>query len=174
MRTSHTVVLPTPTQLMQHLTVTSLSRRRRAGWSTSVLIAVWLCVVALGWYCVVRYEFSINEPPAHAAVASWPSDSPLEHVVGRSTIVMFVHPKCPCTRATLNELERLLTATAGRQTPFDLLVIVTVPQAADPSWWNTDTVQHAERIAGARLYIDRDGREACAIRRDNQRIRHVL
>lgn len=43
----------------------------------------------------------------------WPTESGLSQTPGYWTLVMFVHPRCPCTRASLAELERLQTRLNG-------------------------------------------------------------
>jgi hypothetical protein len=52
--------------------------------------------------------------PAAAAPAQWPADAGLARDRDRPTLLLFVHPGCPCTAATLEELNRLLARCAGR------------------------------------------------------------
>ena len=76
-------------------------------------------------------------------------------------MLLFLHPKCPCSRATLHELERLLTSIGEQASrTLDLIVVATVPETVDDSWLNTDTVEQAKRLVNARLFIDRGGNEA--------------
>jgi hypothetical protein len=125
------------------------------------LVAVWFVVVAGAWWYVERYEFSVNEPLSHPAVTHWPAESALARSEHRPTLVLFLHPKCPCSRATVNELSRLLAVTTETEMPApDLIVVATVPPTAKESWWDTGTVAQTERIAGATLFVDRGGREA--------------
>jgi hypothetical protein len=114
-----------------------------------------------GWWCFERYEFSINEPPSHRVVEHWPAESELVRSEHRSTLLLFLHPKCPCSQASISELNQLLASLkeSATQKP-DLVVVATIPPTAIDDWWNTDTVASCQQIADARLFIDRGGREA--------------
>jgi hypothetical protein len=146
---------------MKNSESTHRPRRARTGWSAGVVIAPWCCLLIVGWYFVERYEFDVNEPASLGVVANWPSGSALQRSPDRAILVLFLHPKCPCSRATIHELKRLLAATATAPAPApDLIVVATVPPSADESWLNTDTIAESKQIAGAKLYVDRAGHEA--------------
>jgi hypothetical protein len=70
---------------------------------------------------------------------------------------VFVHPECPCTSATLDELERLLTHEAGR---IETTVAVVTPASKVEEWKRTRITRLASRIPGVALYTDVGGREA--------------
>jgi hypothetical protein len=137
------------------------SQRAAADWPIRALIFVWLLAIAGGWYCVERHEFATSETAAAQAVDRWPSDSLLPCDRDRPALVLFLHPKCPCSRATLAELDRLL-ATKSEPTaePLQLIIVATVPQNADETWWDTGTVAKSSALPGARMFIDRAGQEA--------------
>ena len=65
-------------------------------------IALWAIAVGVG----VREIYAYSTEPGRQATApgSWPEASQLRAPDGRPAIVMFVHPECPCTRASLAEL----------------------------------------------------------------------
>jgi len=129
--------------------------------SARVVIGIWLTAVAAGLWCVERYGFSVNEPSPNGVAEVWPADSTLVPSEGRWTLLMFLHPKCPCTRASIHELERMLVSLRSTSTALpDLLVVAGVPPNADESWWNTDTVARVRQIDHAQVFIDRGGREA--------------
>lgn len=44
--------------------------------------------------------------------ADWPSDSSISLDPDKFTLLLFVHPRCACTKATLYELDRLMTRHA--------------------------------------------------------------
>lgn len=138
-----------------------MPRRARTGWSAGVVIAPWCCLLFVSWYFVERYDFNVNQPAPSGVVPNWPSNSALQRSPDRATLVLFLHPKCPCSRATIRELKKLLASTATTQSLApDLFVVATIPPSADESWLNTDTIAQSEQIGGARLYIDRAGQEA--------------
>jgi hypothetical protein len=135
--------------------------RARADRRVRLIIGVWLVAVAGGWCYITRDALSSDQHESNHVVDSWPADSALPRATERPTLLVFLHPKCPCSRASLKELRRTLDAATTVNSPAPaLLVIATVPQAADQSWWQTETVELARGIANAQVHVDRGGREA--------------
>ncbi len=87
----------------------------------------------------------------------WPAASTLAAGADRPTLVMFAHPRCPCTRASLGELRGLLSRFAGRMTTH---VVFMRPAGSSASWSHTDTWATASALVGVRVATDIDGREA--------------
>jgi hypothetical protein len=138
-----------------------LPRRTSADWSLYAVIVLWVTAVVVGWWFIEDYSFSENPPLTHRPVDRWPSQTALTRQQGRPTMLLFLHPKCPCSRATLHELERLLTSTSGKAVrAVDLIVVATVPEFPDESWLRSETVERVGQLANARLFIDPNGTEA--------------
>jgi hypothetical protein len=97
--------------------------------------------------------------PGTLALASvdWPAEVRLARSTGRPTLVMLAHPHCPCTRATMSELARLMTDGGGR---VDAHVLFLKPSEMADGWERTDIWRRAESIPGVRVASDIDGREA--------------
>ncbi len=70
-------------------------------------------------------------------------------------VVMALHPKCPCTRTTLAELERLL-AIESQSTRCTFLV--SMPSNQSLSWIDTDTTSFAKNLPNSFLVIDVDSK----------------
>ncbi len=135
--------------------------RARAKWSVSVLIVVWLTAVAAGFWGIARFDFFVNEPSSHGVVEQWPADSAVVQSKDRPTLLLFLHPKCPCSQASVNELERLFASLEDTENLVpDLIVVATVPPNADSTWSDTDTVARVRQIENAQVFVDRGGREA--------------
>jgi hypothetical protein len=146
---------------MKLQSTTTLPRSSSTEWRVYVPIAVWLVAMSASWVWMQRYEFGTNAPLAQRVVAHWPEDSQLVKIVDCPTLLLFLNPKCPCSRATLFELERLLTSTVEAvPIDYDLIVVATVPIGADDTWLQTDTVRRAATLKRARLIVDQDGVEA--------------
>jgi hypothetical protein len=79
--------------------------------SKSVLLAgVLLCSaagVAAGFLQTFRYEGTPGRPAA--AGDMWPEKSALHRSGGKPTLVLALHPECPCSKATVAELARMLS-----------------------------------------------------------------
>jgi hypothetical protein len=71
------------------------------------------------------------------------------------TLTLFAHPRCPCTRASLEQLDRLV-ALAGRDA-LRVRIAFYRPAGSDPSFAATDLRDHASRIPGAIVLDDVGG-----------------
>lgn len=128
--------------------------RQRAFMALSII--VWLSAVAAGLVSVLRYEYT----PGAAAQAPprWPVASGLPLAGDRPTLLMVIHPRCPCTSASLAELERVLSRHPGRARVTLLFVH---PVGAGAEWKLTDSWQKAGQLPGfTERLLDPDGRRA--------------
>jgi len=109
-----------------------------------VAAGFWAASLAAGFFALWAYAATPGE--GAAAPRTWPLESSLPHDKGRSTLLVFVHPRCPCSRATLRELNRLL-ARAG--TSISPVVVFLRPHGVPPGWERTELWSLAENISGA-------------------------
>jgi hypothetical protein len=128
------------------------SRLARALRSTAVMrrkallgggIAVWLAAAAAGFAMHMRYERrpGAAAPPAASAPEGLPDG------VDRPAIVLVLHPRCPCSRGTIDAVATIVTK-AGR--PVDVAVVFVGP--AD--WPETPFYAAAREIPGCRVLRD--------------------
>jgi hypothetical protein len=94
--------------------------------------------------------------PAAAPCSNWPTGSALVADASRPTILFFIHPQCPCTRASLNELDRILSSYPGKA---KVIAVVLSPKGMAADWSETDTTEHARRLPDATMVKDPDGAE---------------
>ena len=80
--------------------------------------AGWLAAIVAGM--VWSLAFSQATGAAGTAPQSWPGGSAVSRAGGRPTLVLALHPACTCSRATLEQLDRL---TAARPGAFDVVVL---------------------------------------------------
>jgi len=76
------------------------------------------------------------------------------------TLVMAVHPKCPCTRATLFELERLL---AKCRADLGVQIYVYRPPDESPDWAGDDRLGLERRFGATRVLVDGGGSVAARL-----------
>ncbi len=102
-----------------------------------------------GLILLLRFDFA----PGHLALvpASWPKAAKLPHCPGRQTLLLFAHPRCPCTLATLEQLRQLL---ARASVPTDCHVVFLVPTGAEADWNASLIVRTAEAIPHAKVVFD--------------------
>lgn len=118
-------------------------------------ITLWLLVVGIGLSVLLSYE---NTPGVAAKpLESWPADSQIQRAPGRATLVMLVHPHCPCSRASLGELALLMAQSQGR---LEAYVLFLKPAGFSDDWEKTDLWQSAAGINGVKPIVDHDGVEA--------------
>lgn len=115
----------------------------------------WLGAAALGMLLLMRYANSAGpdiNPPEH-----WPQSSDVPHDTHRPTLAMFIHPHCPCSRATIGELALLMSRCKDRA---EAHVFFLRPVQMPPNWAQTDLWREAARIPGVIVHQDDGGREA--------------
>lgn len=117
-----------------------------------LLFFAWLLFLSAGSAALARHEFSGAFPTAVAA--SWPGSGAIALDGQRDSLLLFIHPRCPCTPATLVELDRLL---ADFPEAFRVHIIVPVPESAAPEWRGGRAVEAAHRLPGARVSFDSGG-----------------
>jgi len=118
-------------------------------------ILLWFIAVGAGLSFLWSYE---NAPGLAAAAPSrWPNDSRIKPAPDRATLVMLIHPQCPCTRASIEELDKLMAHCQGRVNAY---VVLMKPHGFADDWVETDLWRHALRIPGVRVLVDEDGAEA--------------
>lgn len=117
--------------------------------------ALWLVAVGTGMAALWAYTTA----PGVAATPPfvWPPDSRIRPSPDRATLIVLAHPHCPCTRATIEELDRLMARAGDRLAAHVLFV---TPVGAATGWEATDLWRSAAAIPGVTVLRDEDGTEA--------------
>ena len=116
-----------------------------------VLIAglAWVAAVSLGLSRLLEYESAPGD--SGLSPRRWPAASRLCRDPLRPTLVMFAHPHCPCTRASLAELVQIITRCQGR---VAVRVVFVAPAGVPPGWERTDLWRSAAAIPGVQVHRD--------------------
>jgi len=115
----------------------------------------WLLVIVFGLWILWGYE---NSPGKAAAPPhQWPADSKIQPARDHPTLVILAHPHCPCTRASMEELAKVMARVQGKVTAY---VLFYKPQEFGTDWENTELRQSAAQIPGVIVLSDFDGAEA--------------
>ncbi len=117
-------------------------------------VVLWGLGIAWGLAYAWRYETT----PTESVVARdrWPAESSCTLASDRPTLVMFVHPHCPCSRASLEELAALMTHCRDR---LSAQVMFFQPSSSPGDWSRTDLWESAARIPGVVPRVDAEGVE---------------
>lgn len=102
---------------------------------------------------------SRDSRPGHigSAPREWPAGTTLACPAGKWSLLVFAHPHCPCTRATLRELEKIVARCEHR---LAVHVLFCVPERAPSGFERGDLWRQAESIPGVRVSADLRGVEA--------------
>jgi hypothetical protein len=115
----------------------------------------WLAGLVAGFDALERYRAApgaVGATPEHA-----PSTAASVAPGSKSRLRMFIHPHCPCTRASLAELGKL---AAVRHDGVDIEVLLVKPPGVPADWEQTRRASLAVEFPGVRVSCDVDGRDA--------------
>lgn len=122
-----------------------------------IMVAVlWLSLISCGLWVTWSYQ---NTPGERAnAPGKWPLTS-VQRKRGLPTLVLAIHPHCPCSRATIGELALLMTHVQGL---VNANVLFVKPHEFSDDWEKTDLWKSAASIPGVRVITDEGGVEAAS------------
>jgi hypothetical protein len=110
----------------------------------------WLFLIITGFGYLLQYE---NTPGLLSAQVpkTWPAASRLAAPSGEPVLLMLLHPKCPCSRASVQELEKMMTNLQGRVRVYALFVR---PEGFSSKDLKSALWRHAEKIPGVTAVAD--------------------
>jgi hypothetical protein len=116
---------------------------------------VWAIIVGVGLTKLYDYEFQ-SEPRAEM-INRWPANSSIQTDDKKFHLVLALHPHCPCSRATLNELASIMTKARGSLSAYILFV---KPPKFSEQWVKSDLYNTALRIPDSHVFIDENSKES--------------
>lgn len=120
-----------------------------------VAAVMWSAVSWLGFTILERFEATAG--PAGVPSAHWPATTSLRPEAEVGNLVVLVHPHCPCSRLTLEELNEIMVRSNHRLTAH---VLFYKPSDAPENWERTARWAQAASLPETHLYLDEDGQEA--------------
>lgn len=119
------------------------------------VVLLWVGIVSLGTYYLMSYANTPGESALPPTI--WPANSSIPRSKDTPTLVLFGHPECPCTMASVYELNSLMTHVKEHLKVYVLFVIPTNEMAR----WRASALEaEAKAIPGVTILIDENGREA--------------
>jgi len=124
-------------------------RLKSKRWLPIAGVCIWVLLVCVGLRSLLLYA---NTPgvPAHPPLELLPA-GPLATGSGRYALLLFLHPQCPCSRASIGELARIV---AREREKVAVTAYFYAPDRAHPDFAATDLWESAGRIPGVRRSID--------------------
>jgi hypothetical protein len=126
--------------------------RQPKPWQQASTRLAWALILVSGFGWLLSYQLRAGAPAV--APDQWPAAAGLSLDPARSNLVMFAHPRCPCSEASLEELQVVLTR--GQEKIKATLCFFT-PEGVPEDWTQTSLVRAAREIPGLNVVVDRDG-----------------
>ncbi len=115
---------------------------------------LWITAICLSLWFLMRYETTPGAAPAPPR--QWPGKTNLRLDKSADTLIMLVHPQCPCTRASISELSRIMSKTR-----LQAYILCIKPKVL-PEFWTekSEIAEMAKSIPNVEVIDDSDGAEA--------------
>lgn len=113
---------------------------------------IWLLAVGASGLYLIKYENTAG--PQSRTQEAFPKLKDVQLDPHRCTLLLFAHPKCPCTRASINQLNRVLAHCSSNVVTH---VFFLKPGTVDSDWVQTDLWRNAASIPGVQTHVDPDG-----------------
>ena len=113
-----------------------------------VMCLAWSLGVVSGFKALAKHGGSAGA--SAAAPAHWPAGATVALDAVAPTLLLFAHPQCPCTAATIEELNRLL----ARCGPVQPTVLFFSDPALGDAWHDSPLRAAAEALPGVRVLDD--------------------
>jgi hypothetical protein len=120
-----------------------------------IAASIWFFVVVTAMAAIANFSNTPGE--VGVTPTQWPTQSQMsldEHV---PTLIMFVHPHCPCTQASVGELEVLMANCQGQ---VKVQVVFIKPDGTTEDWMQTDLWRRVAAMPGVMVHRDNGGVEA--------------
>jgi hypothetical protein len=127
----------------------------RQRWATFTATLIWGSAVAIGFLALRLHAASPGR--SGPAVERWPGRTQIPLSSRQPTLVVAVHPLCPCTQASVAELARLLSTCEGQ---VEVYILVFFPERAGHGWSPTDRLRRLATLPDVHLLDDPGGEEA--------------
>lgn len=115
----------------------------------AIAVALWLGLAAAGMWTLARHTATPGK--AALAPADWPAQSALQPTAGEFSLLMWCHPQCPCTPASLAELTRLVTRSDDR---LAVTILFEQPDGMPDQWVRGENWRLALAVPGSWVLVD--------------------
>jgi hypothetical protein len=131
----------------------------RIRWNFRIVLMIaaiaWIGAVGTGMALLQKFETTPGQ--VAKSPTRWPTLSKIQRDPERATLVMLVHSRCPCTRASLDELAEVMSHSQGL---LAARVLFFTPSSPSAAWVKTSLWRQAKAIPGVQVIADPGGAEA--------------
>src|ERR1051325_8825510 len=129
--------------------------KRHSGPLYSLLAIVWLAVCSAGLWALWGYQYTPGQPALRFPRRLF--GNVIKPSAGAGTLLLFVHPRCPCTRASIDSLALIMTQSRGKIAAYALFF---KPVSFAEKWERSDLWEEAAAIPGVTVLKDEGGAQA--------------
>lgn len=126
--------------------------KKHFGGSTAFSLILWVLMAGSGAVFLTHHALTPGQGPKPRA--EWPAQTALGPIGSSDRLLIFAHPKCPCTRSTIRNLKSIL---AELQRGVHAPRIEFVFWRPDPSWGESSTITTVRELEGVALRYDDGG-----------------
>lgn len=132
-----------------------MSRKFGGNLWVRIALCCWLLIVVVGMIFLIDYAVKPGHtiPPPER----WPSESRLHPDTSKRNLIVFLHPKCPCSHATLAQLSNVKSAPDRHE--LTVQFVVYCPENEPATWAETSLVEKAKKLSETTPFIDFGGFE---------------
>jgi len=120
-----------------------------------ILVALWVLLVCFGLNSLMIYKGKAGVVGQTPQV--WPAKSLISRSSDKPLVMMFAHPRCPCTRASIAELEQFVAQANHRA---EVSVVFYQPPTNSEVWSKSPLIHEVISIPGVRVIYDCNGKLA--------------
>lgn len=118
-----------------------------------IVVSIWVLLIGSAFTFLLAYHNMPGERSDHSLI--WPVNDSIKLDTERANLVVFIHPQCPCSVATLNELTRI-QSTCGAH--LNTQIVFYSP--LEMQWEDTSRVRQALAIPNVHITNDLTGQLA--------------
>ena len=115
------------------------ARTIRNRFPLGIALIVWTVLVTAGLAGITRYAMTPGAPARSRG--DWPSGVSFDPSERDLTVVISLHAKCPCSRATVSELAKLIAKFPQR------LSVIVLRVGSDDGVLSLDAIQHLPQVS---------------------------
>ena len=115
----------------------------------ALFVVTWSLLAGMGMLGLLQYEGRANS--CATAPKRWPDEVRLSRSETTPTLLLFVHPHCPCSRATLGELERIVARPGAG---ISARVVFWHPETVANDWHSGSLWTCASTLPGVQVIDD--------------------
>lgn len=123
----------------------------------AIAAIIWLGMVIGGTGVLYVYGTQPGDVGETSAPLRWPLSTELPRTEDSHTLLLFAHPHCPCTRASIELLQRVLLQS---RVPVECHLVFVAPPGVEQGWMEGPLINSASRIPGTTIHRDFSAAEA--------------